>query len=415
MFSPFELFVGIRYLRARRRNHFISFISLISMLGIALGVAALITVISVMNGFEQELRSRILSMASHATIKGWEGSLANWSEVAKIALEHPKVIGAAPYAETEVMMSHGGQVSGAFLRGILPEHESEVSEVVHKITSGSLGALKPGGYQIIVGQELLNALDLKIGDSLVVITPEASFTPAGFIPRLKRFTVVGSFEVGMYEFDRGLAITHLQDAANLFRLGDNVSGVRLKVEDLFSAPAIVREVATTLATPVWVTDWTQQHANFFKAVQTEKRVMFIILTLIVAVAAFNIVSTLVMMVTDKEGDIAILRTFGASPMSILIIFMILGTMIGVIGTFFGVMGGVSLAINIEIIVPWLENIFGMKFLSPEVYYISDLPSKLIPKDVVHIALLSFTLSLLATLYPAWRAAHLQPADSLRYE
>ncbi len=415
MFTPYEVFVGLRYTRARRRNHFISFISLTSMLGIALGVTALITVLSVMNGFEKELRERILGMASHATISALDGRLGDWSGARDTALGHREVVGAAPFVRSEVMLSQGGRVSGALLRGVLPEHEPEVSEVGAKMTVGTLDTLRPGEFGIVLGTELARYLGVWPGDRVTVVTPEAASTPAGILPRLKRFTVTGLFEVGMYEYDRNLALVHLADAGRLLRLDGHVSGVRLKLEDLFQAPRVVREVTADLGGAFSVRDWTREHANFFRAVQTEKRVMFIILLLIVAVAAFNIVSTLVMTVNDKQADIAILQTLGSTPRSIMAVFIVQGALIGVIGTLLGLAGGIALALNVETLVPAIERLFGIQFLSPDVYYISDLPSDLHWSDVQRIAAMSLLLSLLATLYPAWRASRTQPAEALRYE
>jgi len=415
MFSPYEVFVGLRYTRAKRRNHFISFISLTSMLGIALGVTALITVLSVMNGFEKELRERILGMASHATVSALDGRLEDWRGAMKIASGNDEVIGAAPFVRSEVMLSRAGRVSGALLRGVLPEHEPEVSEVAAKLVSGSLETLQSGEYGIVLGVELARYLGVWKGDRITVVTPEAGITPAGILPRLKRFTVIGLFEVGMYEYDRNLALIHLDDAGRLLRLDGAVSGVRLKLRDLFQAPRVVREVAGMLGGAFTVSDWTREHANFFRAIQTEKRVMFIILLLIVAVAAFNIVSTLVMTVNDKQADIAILQTLGATPRSIMAVFIVQGALIGVVGTLLGLAGGIALALNVETLVPAIERLFGIRFLSPDVYYISDLPSDLHWSDVGRIALMSLVLSLLATLYPAWRASRTQPAEALRYE
>ncbi len=416
MFRPLEVAVGLRYTRAKRRNHFISFISLTSILGIALGITALVTVLSVMNGFETELRERILGMASHATISGPAGSgLADWEGVASQARRHPQVRGTAPYVTAQVMLSHGEAVSGSLLRGVLPEREPEVAEVGEKMLIGRLEDLRPGEFGIVVGRELAVALGVGLGDKITVVTPQVSVTPIGVLPRLKRFSVVGLFEVGMYEYDRNLAFVHIDDAARLMQLEGGVSGVRLRLEDLFQAPRVVREIAREIGGSLYINDWTRQHANFFRAIQTEKRVMFIILLLIVAVAAFNIVSTLVMVVTDKQGDIAILRTLGAAPASVMAIFMVQGTLIGLVGVILGVIGGVALALNVETLVPAIERLFGIQFLSPDVYYISELPSELHWDDVVRIGSVAFVLSLLATLYPAWRAARTQPAQALRYE
>jgi lipoprotein-releasing system permease protein len=415
MFRPVELFIGLRYTHAKRRTHFISFISLTSMLGIALGVTALITVLSVMNGFEQELRDRILGMASHATVTTYGGRLENWKSVEQVVLEHDEVIAAAPYVRGESMLSAGKQVSGAIIRGILPAAEGAVSDVVAHIRDGSVRHLKPGDYGIILGSELAYAMGVGLGDPVTVVSPRVMIGPTGVLPRLRRFTVVGIFEVGMYEYDRGVALVHLEDAARLLQLGDDITGVRLKLDDLFRAPVVAAELGRQLAGDYLVRDWTRQHANFFRAVKTEKRVMFIILTLIIAVAAFNIVSTLVMVVADKRSDIAILRTLGASPRSIMMIFVIQGAIIGVFGTLLGVAGGVALALNVETLVPAIEAFFNVQFLAADVYYISDVPSELHWDDVGVMASVALLLSLLATLYPAWRAARTHPVEALRYE
>ena len=415
MFRPYELYIGLRYTRAKRRNHFISFISLISMLGIALGVTALITVLSVMNGFEQELRTRILGMAAHVQIMGYGEGLADWQAIAHIAAENPEVIGTAPYVQAETMLTHGNQVSGAIVRGILPEEEPAVSDVGEHMKIGELTDLQAGKYNIILGSELALLLGAHVGDKIIVVSPQVSVTPVGAIPRLRRFTVSGIFEVGMFEYDRGVALVHLDDAAKLLELGDRVSGVRLKLRDMFEVARVNDELAVRLPADLRLTDWTRQYANFFRAVQTEKRVMFVILTLIVAVAAFNIVSTLVMVVTDKQADIAILRTLGTTPASVMTIFIVQGTIIGAFGTLLGVLGGIGLALNVETIVPFIEQLFGVRFLSPDVYYISKLPSQLEWLDVWRIGGVSFFLSMLATLYPAWRASRTQPAEALRYE
>ena len=415
MFRPLELYIGLRYTRAKRRNHFISFISLISIMGVGLGVAALITVLSVMNGFEQELRTRILGMASHASISGYQQPLVDWQSTAQLAMQHPEVVGVAPYVAGEVMLTQGSKVSGAVVRGILPEREPAVSTVGEHMRAGSLQDLLAGEYRIILGSELAYNLGAHVGDHITMVTPQANYSPAGVLPRLRRFQVVGIFEVGMYEYDRGVALVHMEDAARLFKLDDAVTGVRLKLEDLFQAPRVSRQLVEQLGGNLRVEDWTRQHANFFRAVQTEKRVMFVILTLIVAVAAFNIVSTLVMVVTDKQADIAILRTLGATPAAILRIFMIQGAMIGVLGTALGVVGGIALALNVETLVPAIEQAFGVQFMPADVYYISDLPSRLDWSDVWRIGVVAFLLSFVATWYPAWRASKTQPAEALRYE
>ncbi len=415
MFRPLELFIGLRYTRAKRRNHFISFISLTSMLGIALGVTALITVMSVMNGFEKEVRDRILDMVSHITVSGLDGSLPDWQHVAKLAQENPHVRASAPYVEGEGMLINGRQVNGVFIRGIAPSLEPAVSSVDKKMKAGRLADLKPGHFGIILGRDLARMLGVEVGDKVTLVTPTANVTPAGIMPRLKRFTVVGIFYIGMYEYDSTLALINLQDAQRLFRLGDKVSGVRIRLDDLFEAPAVRMALSNGPLRGYWVRDWGSSHANWFRAVKIEKRMIFLLLLLIVAVAAFNIVSALVMVVTDKQSDIAILRTLGASPRSILGIFMVQGTLIGVVGTVLGVIGGVSLALNLETVVPFIEHLFGIHFIDPGVYYINELPSDLHWRDVGVIASVSFLLGILATLYPAWRAARTQPAEALRYE
>ena len=415
MFKPLILYIGLRYTRAKRRTQFISFITLTSILGIALGVTALITVLSVMNGFEAELRERILGMTSHVTITGLDGKLDNWQKLDQIVKDYPHVEGTAPFINGQVMINADRRVSGSMLRGILPELESKVSEVADKMKAGSLDQLVAGEYNIVLGAELAGYLGVMIGDKITVISPQVNSTPAGILPRMRRFTVTGIFQVGMYEYDRNMAIVHLADAAKLFRLGDSVSGLRLKLDDLFNAPQIARSMAQKLYRDYRVSDWTQAHSNFFRAIKTEKRVMFIILLLIVAVAAFNIVSTLVMVVTDKRGDIAILKTQGLSSGSVMGIFIVLGGVIGVVGTLLGTAGGIVLALNVETIVPAIEQFFGVQFMAADVYYISELPSKLEWSDVYSIASMAFVLSLLATIYPAWQASKVNPAEVLRYE
>ena len=412
---PYELFIGLRYTRAKRRNHFISFISLTSMLGIALGVAALITVLSVMNGFQHELRTRILGVASHVQISGPGDMLADWRAVAALAAAEPGVIAAAPYVNVQGMLTFDGAVRGSLIRGILPEREEQVAEIGNHMKAGTLAALKPGEFGIVLGAELARALAAIVGDKVTLIAPQGQVTPAGIVPRLKQFRVVGIFEIGMFEYDSGLALVRLEDAQKLYRMEDKVSGVRLKLHDLFQSRQVALALLPKLGPEVYISDWTRSHANFFRAVQMEKNVMFIILLLIVAVAAFNIVSTLVMAVTDKQPDIAILRTLGAAPSGIMAVFIVQGALIGVIGTLIGVGGGVLLALNIDVVVPFLESLFSVKFLAKDVYYISELPSDLQSKDVMVIAAISFVLSLLATLYPSWRAARVNPAEALRYE
>jgi lipoprotein-releasing system permease protein len=411
----YEILVGLRYTRAKRRNHFISFISAISMAGIALGVAALIVVLSVMNGFQKELRARILGVASHVQVSGPDNQLADWQPVAKLALEDPRVNAAAPFVNAQAMLTAGQAVRGSVVRGILPEREEQVAEIGLHMRAGKLEALKAGEFGIVLGSELARALGVLAGEKVALIAPQGLVTPAGVIPRMKQFTVVGVFEVGMFEYDAGLALVHLEDAQKLYQMGSAVSGVRLRLEDLFASRAVARELMAKLARDYFATDWTRSHANFFRAVEIEKRVMFIILLLIVAVAAFNIVSTLVMLVTDKQADIAILRTLGASPGSIVKIFMVQGTLIGVIGTLAGLVLGVLIGLNVDTVVPFVENLLGFKFLAKDIYYISDLPSDVQLGDVTTIGIVSLVLSFIATLYPSWRASRTNPAEALRYE
>ncbi len=414
MFKPIQAYIGLRYTRAKRKNHFISFISAISMLGIAVGITALITVISVMNGFEKELRERILGMLAHATITSVRGEMDQWEQAMLASANHPEVAGAAPFIERETLIK-GYRTSGALVRGIDPELEGTVSEVGDKMVDGSLADLREGEFGIVLGVNLAMALGVESGDRVTVFAPQVRSTPAGVIPQVKRFTVVGIFSVGMHEFDRGTALVHLGDASRLFRVQSGASGVRLKVTDMFQAWRVARELQSELSEIFFISDWTQKHANLFRAVQIEKTVMFVILSLIIAVAAFNIISTLVMVVTDKQSDIAILRTLGASPATIMGIFLILGSFIGLIGTTLGVIGGVSLATNVETVVPFLERTFNIQFMSGDIYYITDLPSDMQWSDVVKVAALSFSMSILATLYPSWRAARTDPAEALRYE
>ncbi|PID61880.1 MAG: lipoprotein-releasing system transmembrane subunit LolC [Gammaproteobacteria bacterium] len=421
MFQPFELFVGLRYTRARQRNNFISFISLVSIIGIFLGVTALITVTSVMNGFEKEMRERIVGASAHATVSAIGAPLRNWRSVADTASAHPEVTGAAPYVEGQVMLVHGGRSTGALVRGVLPEEEGKVSELEERLEyiDSLASALPPGEFGILLGVDLASYLGAIVGDRIMVITPEASVTPVGFVPRVKRFTVSGIFRFGMFQFDRNLAVMHAGDASKLFRLGGEYpdvgfSGVRLQLADTGNAPRVSHELRDDFSFDYFVSDWTQQNANYFAAVRMEKTMMFIILSMIVAVAAFNIISTLVMLVQDKQSDIAILRTIGASPGSVMRVFIVQGLVIGVLGTLAGLAGGIALASNIDVVVPFIERFTG-PVLDPEVYYIDEMPSDLRWPDVTRVGILAFTLSLLATLYPAWRASRTNPAEALSHE
>ena len=409
------MFVGLRYVRAKRRNHFISFITLISMLGFALGVAALITVLSVMNGFERELRTQILGMASHATIRPLSGALSDWEGPAAMVVRNPEVVGVAPFVQGQAMLNHAGAVRGVAIHGVLPGREAQVSDIGQYLVEGSLENLEEGGFGMLVGRGLARALGATTGSKVAVIAPEATASPAGILPRMRRFTIMGIFEVNHYQYDTGVAVVHVNDAARLFRVSPGVSGLRIKVQDIQEAPRLSREIAASLQGAYWVSDWTRHHRNFFRALQTERVVMFVILSLIVAVAAFNIVSTLIMVVTDKQSDIAVLRTLGATPRTVMRVFVVQGTVIGVVGTLVGVLGGVLLAVNVETIVPAIERFFETKFLSEEVYYIAEVPSELRRENVLLIALVAAVMSVVATLYPAWRASRVQPAEALRHE
>ncbi len=413
--SHYEFWVGRRYVRSKSGNRFVSLISAISMLGIAIAVAVLIIVLSVVNGFERELKDRLLAMSAHATIESPDGALSNWSTHIQVAVKNERVNAAAPYVDGQGLLVLGEHLSGAQLRGIEPALEDKVSGIVDVITDGDLYTLKAGEFNIVLGVELAKELRASIGDKLTVTLAEGIVTPAGIMPRTKRLTVSGIYRVGMYEFDRRLAFINLSDAQRLFRMGDSVSGVRLAVTDIFSASEIVREVALDAGGGVLVSDWTRRHVNFFRSIQITKSILFVILLLVVAVAAFNIVSTLVMVVKDKQADIAIMRTLGARPLSIMKIFIIQGSIIGVIGTFLGLVFGVLFASNLETIVGVVETIFGIKFLAADVYFISDLPAELRLGDVVTICTIAMLLACLSTLYPAWRGARMLPAEALRYE
>lgn len=415
----YEVLVGLRYTRSRKRaqgrNRFISFISGVSMFGTGLGVAALIVVLSVMNGFQEELRTRILGVASHVQVTGYQGDLAQWQPVTQEVLEHPSVLAAAPYVQEQGMLSFGGTVRGTLVRGVLPEDEERVADFADYMINGALTDLEAGQFGIVLGRDLAMALGVRQGQKVTLIAPQGLVTPAAVMPRVRQFEIVGIFEAGMHEYDSGLALIHMQDAQALYRMGSDVTGVRLKLDDLFSAPRVVRDLVDTVSAPTLLTDWTRSHANFFRAVQLEKTMMTIILFLIVAVAAFNIVSTLVMAVQEKSADIAILRTLGASPKSIMSIFVLQGAIIGIVGLIGGVIGGLVLAANLDVVIPWLEAVTGATLWNKEIYYIKELPSKVLPSDVVTIVSLSFVLTLIATLYPSWRASRVQPAEALRYE
>ncbi len=411
----YELLVGLRYTRARRRNRFIGINSAVSMIGIAVGVWALIVVLSVMNGFQKEVRTRILGVVSHLQILADDNRLEDWRGVQSAVARHPRVVATAPFVQAQAMLTNGPAVRGAVVRGILPAEEEKVADLARHVRSGSLDALRPGEFGVVLGADLSRALGVLRGDKIALIAPQGVVTPAGLIPRLKQFTVVGVFEAGIVDADSGLALVHLRDAQTLYQMGEAVSGVRLKLDDLFAAREVAYELLAKLPRDVFASDWTRSHANFFRAVEIEKRMMFIILALIILVAAINIISTLVVAVKDKQADIAILRTLGASPGSVLQIFVVQGMLMGVIGTLAGVLTGIVTALNVDVIVPAIERALSIKFLSKDVYLIPDLPSDLQANDVLWIAGMALALSFLATIYPSWRAARVNPAEALRYE
>ena len=409
----YEGFLGLRYLRAARRRGVISLIAAIAVIGLSLGVAVLVVVLSVMNGFEEELRTRILSLTAHATIAGLEGRMTNWRPQ-EAKLEHfPGVVAAAPYIEEQGLVTRGDQSAGVLLRGIVPDLERKVADLTPHLLSGRLTDLVPGQYRVILGKDLAEAIGAKLGDRVVVIVAQGNVTPVGVMPRMRAFEVAGILAVGMYEYDRRIALMAMQDAAKLLRMGDDITGIRLNVADMYAAPRVVRNSAVALGGSYLVEDWTTQHANFFRSIDITKRILFIMLSAVVAVAAFNIVSTMVMVVKSKRRDIAILRTFGASPRSILTIFVIQGSLIGMLGIGFGVILGCLIATNLQSLVHGLESVVGFKFLDARVYFMSDLPAHVRLSDVVKICGFSFVLACLSAIYPAWRAARLLPAESLR--
>jgi len=413
MFRPLELFIGLRYTRAKRRNQFISFISTVSIVCIAISVIALITVMSVMNGFDFQMRNRILGAVSHATISGINESVQDWPQALKTAEANRHVLGAAPYVETEAYLS-AAHSSGAIVRGIDASQELKVDDIGKHMVEGSLGELTPKSWNIVLGKELANTLGVTVGDRVTVAVQELRATPMGSVPRFRSFHVVGLFEMGMEQFDAGLALVNMGDAESLSSL-DGPTGIRLRLDDLFNAGPVARELADTLGQVYRVQTWLDTNANLFAALSMEKLVMFVILSLIILVAVINLISMLMMLVTDKQADIAILRTLGATPRSIMGMFMVQGVLVGFIGIVFGVGVGSLLSWKLPGIVKWIEHVFHVTFLSPDVYYISEVPSLLLWHDVLWVTLLTFTFSLLATLYPAWRASRTQPAQALRYE
>jgi len=412
----YEWLIGTRYLRSTHRRGFVSFVALMSVCGLTLGVATLIVVLSVMNGFERELRSRILAVTSHATLTGLSGTLPDWGVLAERARRQSGVVAAVPYVESQAMLASGAALAGATVRGVLPEEERAATGLAQHISAGSLADLEPGGFRIILGTALARELGVRPGGSVVVIAPQGTATPTGVVARMRRFRVVGLLSSGMYEFDRGLALTHMSDAARLFRLGDEVSGLRLALADPLRAPAVARRVALSLGgAGFYVSDWTQNHANFFRSIEITKSMMFVILLMLVAVAAFNIVATLVMIVKEKQTDIAILRTLGAAPRNVLLTFAVQGVLIGLAGTVLGALLGTLVSDNLETLVGGLERLLGTQFLDARVYYMSDLPAYVERLDVLKVCGVAFVLCALATVYPAWRAARTAPAEALRHE
>jgi lipoprotein-releasing system permease protein len=419
--SAYEWLIGTRYLRSTHRRGFVSFVALMSMCGLMLGVATLIVVLSVMNGFERELRNRILSVTSHATMAGLEGTLPDWRTVQAAVRHMPGVQAAVPYIESQAMFTHGTALAGADVRGVLPQEERTATGLAQHLVAGRLEDLTAGSYGIILGSALAHELQAGVGDTVVLIAPEGTATPTGVVPRMRRFHVVGLFKSGMYEFDRGLALIHLEDAARLFHLtGGVVTGLRLAFTNPLRAPTLVREVARRASQELgvqgfYVTDWTQDHANFFRSIEITKSMLFVILLMLVAVAAFNIVATLVMIVKDKQTDIAILRTLGAAPRNVLLTFAVQGVLIGLAGTLAGAALGTLLADNLETLVAGLERLLGTQFLDARVYYMSDLPAYVELSDVLRVCTVALVLCVLATIYPAWRAARTAPAEALRHE
>ncbi len=415
MSGRYAFWIGNRYVRSKSGNSFVSLISAISMLGIAVAVAALILVLSVVNGFERELQNRLLAMTAHASIENAAGRFEDWRDWVVRAEEYVDVAAAAPFISGQGLLLNGDRLSGVQISGITPRLETRVSNVADALTVGDLSSLEPGAFKIVLGNELATALQASPGDKVTLTLAEGMVTPAGVVPRTKRFTVSGIYRIGMYEFDRRVAFINLEDAQRMFRLGNDVTGIRLAVTDIYQAPQVVRRVALERGGGVLISDWTRQHVNFFRSIQITKSILFVILLMVVAVAAFNIVSTLVMVVKDKQSDIAILRTVGATPSDILRIFITQGSTIGILGTAGGVVLGTLLSLNLETIVTFMEATFGIKFLAADVYFISDLPSDLRTGDVVQVSVIALMLALFSTLYPAWRGARTLPAEALRYE
>ena len=415
MLRPIEIGIALRYMRSRNKNRFISFISLISILGITIAVAVLIIVLSVMNGFEYEVRTKILSVVSHGAITGAGGRLDDWRQVQNIAENHPETASVARFITGQGMLVGDERIKGVQIRGVHPDAELRTSGFQEMMESGNLTSLEARAYRIIIGRALADLLGVEVGDKLILIISRGVTTPAGLVPRMRRFEVSGIFNAGMYEYDQGLALINIEDAARLFQLGDAVSGVRLAVHNPMRAPFTVREIAQSLGRDVFITDWTRQHANFFRSIQLTKSIIFMILLLVIAVAAFNIVSTLVMVVREKHAEIAILRTLGASPAGILGVFITQGTLIGFLGTSMGLVLGIIVTVNLSGIVMAVEKVLGFKFLAPDVYFISDFPSRIDSGDVIEVALIGIFLSFVSTMIPAWKAATMAPAEALRHD
>jgi len=416
MSAPYEWLIGTRYLRSAHRRGFVSFVAVMSVCGLMLGVATLVVVLSVMNGFERELRSRILAVTAHATLSGLSGTLGDWRVLEQRVARQRGVLAAVPYVESQAMLANGRVMAGATVRGVLPEEERRATGLAQRVVQGRLEDLTDGGYGIILGTALARELNVGLGGTVVVIAPQGTATPTGVVARMRRFRVVGLFSSGMYEFDRGLALTHMSDAARLFRLGDAVTGLRLALADPLKAPSVARRVALALGGQgFYVSDWTQDHANFFRSIEITKTMMFVILSMLVGVAAFNIVATLVMIVKEKQGDIAILRTLGAAPRNVLATFAVQGVLIGLAGTLLGALLGKTIADHLQTLVGGLERLLGTQFMDARVYYISDLPAYVEGLDVLRVCAVAFVLCAVATVYPAWRAARTAPAEALRHE
>ena len=408
-----EYLIGWRYTRGKKDNHFISFVSLISILGIAVGITVIITVLSVMNGFKEEIRNKILDVVSHNTLSSLDGTIDDWELLRSDIENEPNVEAIAPFVEMQVMLMNGDKVRGAYARGIAPELEKEVSNITSYLKEGSLESLEPGLYRIILGHSLAFSLSAELGDKVTLISPQAAVTPAGVLPRMRSFVISGIFDTGLSEFDRGIVLLNLEDARRLARLEDKVNGIRLRLDDLFQSPEVSKSLNLQLGPHYWISDWTRNHRNFFRALEMEKLLLFLIMALIITVAAFNIISMLVMVVIEKQSDIAILRTMGMQPTQVMKVFITQGCLIGFMGNIIGVGGGVLLASYIEDLVTAIESATGFKFLSPDVYPITEVPSKLMESDVIVVATLTFVMTVLSTLYPAWRASRLKPAEVLR--